>query len=216
VSAPAAIRVSEAERVYGRLMAHAVGAGNDQAFATMISSQTAGQGALPPWLGLEPAAFRCLLEYHFPGIGIDRVGHLDLARERPSPGSFAGLDRIALTGLAPSAPADPRLDERDELIRLLLLDKAGESPSEVWMAHVVAAGCMGGDHLWQDLGLNHRSQLNALMRRNFPSLAARNLKDMKWKRFLYKQLCEAEGIYTCRAPSCEVCIDYHVCFGPSQ
>jgi len=32
------------------------------------------------------------------------------------------------------------------------------------------------------------------MRRNFPPLAARNRKDMKWKRFLYKQLCEAEGI----------------------
>ena len=82
------------------------------------------------------------------------------------------------------------------------------------MAHVVAVGCMGQDHLWQDLGLTDRSELNALMRRNFPSLAARNVKDMKWKRFLYKQLCEAEGIYACRAPSCEVCTDYHVCFGP--
>ena len=60
------------------------------------------------------------------------------------------------------------------------------------------------DHLWQDLGLPARGELTALMRRNFPTLAARNVKDMKWKRFLYKQLCEAEGIYTCRAPSCQV------------
>lgn len=214
--APVAIGISEAERVYGRLMAHAAGAGNDQAFATMIASQAAGRGALPPWLGLEPAAYRCLLEYHFPGIGIDRVGHLDLQRERAGAGSFAGLDRIALAGLACVAPGDPRADERDELVRLLLLDKAGESPSEVWMAHVVAAGCMGAAHLWEDLGLTCRGELNALMRRNFPSLAARNVKDMKWKRFLYKQLCAAEGIYTCRAPSCEVCTDYHVCFGPAQ
>ena len=84
------------------------------------------------------------------------------------------------------------------------------------MAHVVAAGCMASDHLWQDLGLWRRADLTALMRRNFPALAARNVKDMKWKRFLYKQLCEAEGIYVCRAPSCEVCSDYHACFGPED
>jgi nitrogen fixation protein NifQ len=103
-----------------------------------------------------------------------------------------------------------------ELVELMLMDKAGDSPSEVWMAHVVAAGCMASDHLWQDLGLWRRADLTALMRRNFPALAARNVKDMKWKRFLYKQLCEAEGIYTCRAPSCEVCTDYHACFGPEN
>jgi nitrogen fixation protein NifQ len=216
VPAPAATWISEAERVYARLMARAVGAGNDQAFATMIASQAAGQGALPAWLGLAPAAYRCLLEYHFPGVGIDRVGHLDPGLGRDRPGTFAGLDRVALWGLAPTMSQDPRADEREDLVRLLLMDKAGESPSEVWMAHVVAVGCMGGDHLWQDLGLTHRSELNALMRRNFPSLAARNVKDMKWKRFLYKQLCEAEGIYACRAPSCEVCTDYHVCFGTGQ
>ena len=82
------------------------------------------------------------------------------------------------------------------------------------MAHILAAGCMASDHLWQDLGLWHRAELTALMRRNFPPLAARNVKDMKWKKFLYKQLCESEGIYLCRAPSCEVCVDYAVCFGP--
>ncbi len=80
------------------------------------------------------------------------------------------------------------------------------------MASVVAAGSMGGNHLWEDLGLRRRPELTELMRRNFPSLAARNVRDMKWKRFLYKQLCEAEGIHACRAPSCEECADYHVCF----
>jgi nitrogen fixation protein NifQ len=112
--------------------------------------------------------------------------------------------------------AGGRGDEIDELVRLMLIDKAGRSPSEVWMGHAVAAGCMASDHLWQDLGLWSREDLSALMRRNFPALAARNVKDMKWKRFLYKQLCEAEGIYTCRAPSCEVCADYHVCFRPES
>lgn len=181
----------EADRVFDRLMARAAGAGNDSAFASMIATRAAGGGALPPWIGLEVDAFRCLMAYHFPGV---------------SPDVLAATD-----GGIPLKIA--RLDEREELIGLMLTHRANESPSEVWMAHTVAAGCMAGDHLWHDLGLWNRSELTALMRRNFPSLAARNSRDMKWKRFLYRQLCEVEGIHVCRAPSCEVCVDYHVCFG---
>jgi nitrogen fixation protein NifQ len=186
-------------------MAHAAGAGNDLAFASMIASQVAGAGALPPWLGLQAGAFRRLLAYHFPGVRFPVVA------DPPGPERPGGQPRCRL--VSDQVP-DPREDERGELERLLLMHRAGESPSEVWMAQVVAAGCMSSDHLWQDLGLMDRRELTALMRRNFPALAGRNVRDMKWKRFLYKQLCEAEGIYTCRAPSCEVCTDYHVCFGP--
>lgn len=171
-------------------MSGAAGDGNDHVFACMIASWQEGAGSMPDWLGLSPAAFRCLMEHHFL--------------------SAAGTVAIVPTG---RDLAEARRDEIDDLVRLMLLDKAGQSPSEVWMAHVIAAGCMAPDHLWHDLGLWSRKDLTALMRRNFPPLAARNLKDMKWKRFLYKQLCEAEGIYTCRAPSCEDCTDYHVCFG---
>ncbi len=84
------------------------------------------------------------------------------------------------------------------------------------MATIVATGCMAHDHLWQDLGLWSREDLTALMMRNFPTLAGQNTRNMKWKKFLYKQLCNAEGIYVCRAPSCEVCADYQACFGPEE
>jgi nitrogen fixation protein NifQ len=209
VSVPALIPglgpAPDAEAIHARLLVHAAGAGNDTAFAAMIATRAAGGGALPPWLGLEPAAFRCLLRHHFPtlrpGTLLSRVGGV------PVHAATAADDRFA-------AQSVDRRDERDDLIQLMLMHKAGSSPSEVWMAHVVAAGCMGSDHLWEDLGLRTRAQLTDLMRRNYPTLAVRNVKDMKWKRFLYKQLCEAEGIYTCRAPSCEVCRDYDVCFGP--
>jgi len=82
------------------------------------------------------------------------------------------------------------------------------------MAHIVVAGCIASAHLWSDLGLWSQTDLTALMRRNFPELVARNVKDMRWKRFLYRELCKTEGIYTCRAPSCGVCADYRACFGP--
>jgi nitrogen fixation protein NifQ len=182
--------------IYDRLIARATGAGNAAAFAGMIATRCGGGGALPAWLGLQPAAFGCLLEHIFPGARLEPLEGID------TPG--------------PAGDAVDRTDEREELVRLMLMHRAGEDPSEVWMAHVVAAGCMAADHLWQDLGLPARGELTALMRRNFPTLAARNVKDMKWKRFLYKQLCEAEGIYTCRAPSCQVCADYHACFGPEH
>jgi nitrogen fixation protein NifQ len=196
---PAAARVQRdpAEVIYADLMARSTGAANAAAFAGMIATRCDGSGALPPWLGLQPATFRCLLDHLYPGTAA---------------GVVPGIARPAVA----AGWSDERGDEREELVRLMLMHRAGDDPSEVWMAYVVAAGCMAADHLWQDLGLPARGELTALMRRNFPTLAARNVKDMKWKRFLYKQLCEAEGIYTCRAPSCQVCTDYHACFGPED
>ena len=109
-----------------------------------------------------------------------------------------------------------RYDELAELRDLLLLHRAGVNESEIWMAEMVAVAAMGRDHLWQDMGLWSRKELGELMMRNFPSLARKNNRDMKWKKFLYKQLCVTEGVYTCRTPSCECCSDYEQCFGPED
>ncbi|RNE92067.1 nitrogen fixation protein NifQ [Marichromatium sp. AB31] len=193
MATPCPERTREIQRIFVRLMTRAIGAGNDHAFACMIASRASGLGALPPWLGLAPEAFNALMGYHFPGV---------------SPEVLSSLEGVA--------PNPAREDERAELVALLGGQRAGHTHSELWMAEVVAAGCLATDHLWQDLGLWNRRALSALMRRNFPRLAMANTGDMKWKRFLYKQLCEREGIYLCRAPSCEECADYHVCFGPED
>ncbi len=118
-----AIGLADGNDRYARLMAHAAGWSNDHVFACMISSLCAGEGALPDWLGLQPAAFHCLLDYHFSGLDL---GHA------PQIGRQV---------------ARSRQHELNELVDLMLMDKAGDSPSEVWMAHTVAAGCMGADHL---------------------------------------------------------------------
>lgn len=183
---------SEVERLYDCLMAGATGHGNDHALACLYSSWCSGAAALPDWLGLDRNAFYAMMRFHFPGVGLGVI---------PSRGR--------------ALPAD-RLDELEDLFRLLSSHRAGESPSELWMAQILAAGCLANDHLWQDLGLWSRAELSSLMQRNFPGLAERNVRDMKWKRFLYRQLCEAEGIRLCRAPSCAECCDYHVCFGPEH
>jgi nitrogen fixation protein NifQ len=109
-----------------------------------------------------------------------------------------------------------RDDEADDLVALLAehADPAAGTVAEI--AHVVetvAIACMGDNHLWQDLQFGSRAELSALMNHWFPTLAAKNNRDMKWKKFLYKQLCEREEIFVCRSPSCAVCCDYDKCFG---
>ena len=178
---------------YGFFMGRSGGLPNDDALARMLATQSSGGGALPAGLGLTPVDFAALLARHFPGVPDPAIPPRPLPRW------------------------DPRLrEEREELAKLLQQYRAGQDGSEVWMSEIVAAGCMANDHLWEDLGLWSRRDLSELMVRNFPALAVRNDRDMKWKKFLYKQLCLQEGVYLCRAPSCAVCCDYSVCFGPEE
>lgn len=180
-------------QIYSLLMSASRGLPNDDTFARMLATQADGGGALPEGLGLTPSAFADLLARHFPGMSCPDLP----PRLQPQ--------------------WDPRLvEEHGELVVLLDEHRAGQDPSENWMSVIVATGCMASNHLWEDLGLWSRRDLSELMSRNFPALAARNDRDMKWKKFLYKQLCEREGIYLCRAPSCAVCRDYPLCFGSEE
>lgn len=181
-----------ARTVYASLMAARKGDPVEEILARIIASWTLGVGAMPCWLGVGEARFRRMLGEHFPGL---------------QGGAFAAYGR---------AVDERRSDEMQDLLRLLLQNRTHGNDDEALMAEIVVAACMGADHLWQDLGLWQRADLTRLMLENFRPLARRNDRDMKWKRFLYKRLCETEGIYTCRAPSCEACRDYRACFGPEE
>ncbi|MFD2838780.1 nitrogen fixation protein NifQ [Azotobacter vinelandii] len=108
-----------------------------------------------------------------------------------------------------------RRDEWEELRVLLLDGRRGDDPEELWMASIVAAACLGGDHLWRDLGLESRETLRVLLMHNFPPpcRAQREKKHALEEVFFYKQLCEQDGGYVCRSPSCEQCPSHHDCFG---
>lgn len=111
------------------------------------------------------------------------------------------------------AQAGERHDEYQD-VRALLLDGARETtPEVVELAACVARACLGDDHLWHDLGLPERAALSALLHAHFPMLAARNVNNMRWKKFFYNQLCAQVGIRACRAPSCGVCANLDECFG---
>lgn len=143
-------------------------------------------------LGLDAVAFQALLARYFPA-----------ANDLPELGAEAGC--LAL-----------RADEYDDLLQLLLDHRSDGSDETGWLASAVSAACLGGNHLWQDLGLDNRQELSDLLKTRFSSLYARNTGNMKWKKFFYKQLCERAGVNACRAPSCRVCDDYRLCFGAEE
>lgn len=126
----------------------------------------------------------------------------------PHAAAFIG-DRLTCNGQG-DAPAS--LEEPD--LRQMLLDGRGTSgPEGVWLAHIVARRSLEANHLWQDLGLRGRSDLSRLMRDFFPALALANNRDMKWKKFFYRTLCQNEGVLICKSPVCDSCDDFAKCFG---
>lgn len=147
---------------------------------------------------------------------IDGLDERDTRRvlERWFPGA-AALLAVDASSVAP-VRCTARHDEFDDLVALFIehADPRAGMPHDMrCVARLLASACFGENHLWQDLALPSRRELSALIAHWFPRLSAKNTNDMKWKKFFYKQLCEREGLYVCRAPSCGVCSDYAHCFG---
>lgn len=189
--APRMHRPSPARQaLFEHLLRHAAGLPNDEILAQLMSGWALGEGVMPGDLGLGAEPFAALLARHFPRLNW-----------RPA----TTWDRDAQD-----------MPERDDLIRFVSKHADPKVDGAVEMATVLASGCAGADHLWQDLGLPSRRELSQLIALNFPTLAQANNRDMKWKKFLYRELCQQEGIYVCQSPSCEVCADYAVCFGPED
>ncbi|HEX8545085.1 MAG TPA: nitrogen fixation protein NifQ [Pseudomonas sp.] len=162
--------------------------------AHIIAAQRAGLTCLPRQLGLSDSSYDSLINSPF----------VDQAVEYAPADDWSAVREELL---------DLRRDEWLELSRLLLDGRRGREQEEVWLAEIVAAGCLGGNHLWRDLGLTSRLQLRELLTHNFPRLAMCNVQDMRWKKFFYKQLCEQNGGYVCRSPSCGICPTYDECYG---
>ncbi len=120
----------------------------------------------------------------------------------------------------PSAQDRKTFEERrfefDDLLKLLLDGATHPDEETAWMARGMAVACLGKNHLWQDMGLPHRMALSELVKSYFRPLHDKNTANMKWKKFFYKQICEREGFYLCKSPSCDACVDYAKCFDPEE
>lgn len=128
---------------------------------------------------------------------------------------FSGLELTNTETKHGSTPSRV-YDEFDEIVDLLLEHRVSATEQGSWLAYAIATATMGANHLWQDMGLPDRKALSDLMATHFPTLAAKNTGDMKWKKFFYRQLCERAGVPICKSPHCAECCDYRICFGPES
>lgn len=167
------------------------------ASALSLAAQTPG-ASLSQAMGLSWAELTRLITAEFP--------HADVLLNEASPETDGGA---AIT-----------IEEPD--LRVMLT--ANASPFEngltaervTWMAHIIARRAQCSNHLWQDLGLPQRKDLTRLMTEYFQPLAQRNDRDMKWKKFFYRQMCEDEGMSLCKSPVCDTCTDFTECFNGEE
>jgi len=104
-------------------------------------------------------------------------------------------------------------------IRRLLRCHVSTSPKPQlasWLADILAARAAHPGHLWVAMGLFERPQLSAAIGRLLPTLLAANDKGMRWKRYLFKQVCDLNGGTMCKSPVCGDCSDYALCFAPEE
>jgi nitrogen fixation protein NifQ len=155
------------------------------------------------------------------------------AREPYAPASALGLKQSELQTLlhtffpasctdywtlnTPPAAAPPPKTNPDVLNILLSHIRETGTLEELmsrWLAHILAARAAQPGHLWVAMGLFERPQLTAAIRRQLPTLVEANNQGMRWKRFLFKQICELNGGMMCKSPNCGDCSDYARCFSP--
>jgi len=105
-------------------------------------------------------------------------------------------------------------DEEVAMIRdLLLANRSTRGETGRWLAAMIARRAVEPNHLWEDLGLRNRTELSRMLERHFSPLASRNTRNMRWKRFFYRVLCEDDGLVMCTTPVCTQCSDFVLCFG---
>ena len=177
-----------------------------QAPLASVVPDNSGWGA-ERWIGHLLQLFnqgRCQLPCY---MGLGEWRYLLLCREYDSDPCVGEAARQRQTLL--SELAAPRAQEQEQLQRWL---QQFAVPEANLMAELIATASLGFNHLWQDLGLDSRQELKTLMQVCFPELVARNVNNMRWKKFFYREMCQEEGGLVCRSPSCDICPSYEHCF----
>ncbi|MGA8172694.1 MAG: nitrogen fixation protein NifQ [Methylocystis sp.] len=127
--------------------------------------------------------------------------------------SARGFPGLKILGSCQVGPSLIDTDEMEVVRDLFLANRSSEGDCGRWFAAMMARRALEPNHLWEDLGLRERSELTRLISRHFAPLAVRNDKNMRWKRFIYRMMCEDDGFVMCSSPVCSNCADYSLCFG---
>jgi len=180
--------------LYRTLLASASPAGVDpgdrELFAGLLAIACRDSRDPAAALGLDPQGLAALLSHLFPTIGSK-----------------------AVVGRGAAQPKPAAADLRALLHSFVDADASLLAP---FLATALAARATCPGHLWVATGLQQRPQLSAAIGRHLPRLFAANDRNMRWKRFFFKQLCNHSGGTLCKTPDCGVCSDYALCFAPEE
>lgn len=169
---------------------HAPYAADTLLFARLVAARDVrGELAL---LGLTPSQWHALAARHFAHVVATQVPVLS-ASAALTPAHAAFVDAM-ISLLLEHVPSD--VDTSDAHC----------------VAAIVAHACLRPDHLWRDLGLTGRDDVTRMLMRYFPSLVARNVDNLRWKKFLARELALSTGAEPGPAPGCPGCEDFGFCF----
>jgi len=196
-------RVTVQDPVYRLLMASAlpfnINLEDRHLFACVLSvaaQEISELDRLAASLGLCDDSLSELLSAYFPGVTAN-----DLPRHGSTQLPPAEFNPEVLAILMSHVPTDVT---------------GGRNQPAEWLARIIAVRAAQPGHLWIAMGLFERPELTATIRRHLPTLAAANHQGMRWKRYLFKQVCEKNGGVMCKNPNCGDCSDYPLCFAPED
>ncbi|WP_321795524.1 nitrogen fixation protein NifQ [Caballeronia sp. J97] len=171
------------------LLSHAVhpDAPDTVLFARLVGARVESNDML--LLGLGGDELSALIRRHFPGASVDRSpGAVFRSAHWPFVRDLRGLlmwhDRTA----------------------------ARHRQDALCLATIISAASLRPDHLWRDLGLDGRDDVTDMLGRHYPELIARNVANMRWKKFLAQEVARARGVEPTCAPGCPGCEDFGFCY----
>jgi nitrogen fixation protein NifQ len=194
-------RLSESDPLYRALLesapAKGIPAEDRQLFACLLAVADQEEAPLHQALGLSELMLETLLLKVFPAVNRQQ------------------LFSDPATKTAQAAEINPQV--RNLLLSFIEKDLVGWPQfAALALARILAARAAHPGHLWVAMGLFERPQLSAAIGRVLPTLLKANAKKMRWKRYLFKQVCEFNGGKMCKSPVCGDCSDYALCFGPEE
>jgi nitrogen fixation protein NifQ len=166
-------------------------------FACVLAVATSEPHDIATALGLHIEDLENILHRYFPAVSLTELETISAPPSERPPLTNGDILNLLTTYLPCNA------------------DGCTPAPS-LWLAHILAARASHPGHLWRAMGLFARTELTAAISRHLPALSSDNNQGMRWKRFLYKKLCEQSGGGMCKAPDCGECSDYALCFAGQE
>ncbi|RQR27630.1 nitrogen fixation protein NifQ [Burkholderia sp. Bp9143] len=196
-------------------MTSALGHTHQRILQSLLSGAADADSPDAHLFGALVAARACRNELALLGLSPARLSGM-LARQFPHLSCTDAAALVAAVAIAPLPAAYARFVATLHALLMLDAHPAVARDDADCVAAIIAHACLRPDHLWRDLGLDGRDAVSAMLDRYFPALAARNVTQLRWKKFLAQEVAASLGLQSGPAPGCPGCEDFGFCFPPGR